>query len=110
MSANQGQVRENGECPFCGSRKASTRDKWAGTGQYRKRVAYTRCHECGARGPVIYTEEEYDVRNAGPSKMVEDAIHKGAWLAWCGLGRTWERQGAADDRQLTLNLEEDHGE
>lgn len=95
--------REDSTCPFCGSVAVSCRVKWGASNDYnKKRVAYAYCHECNARGPLISSEHVYDVRNERPDALMENALAKGAMLAWCGLMP--KDMSKEDERQMKLEL------
>ena len=78
------EQRPKGECPFCGSEAYECVTKWMGDGQYRRAAAYYRCRKCYARGPVISSEREYDVRNERPSVPAHMGLQMRAFSAWRG--------------------------
>ena len=71
-------------CPFCRSNASRLRvvDKWSSDrGANKRRIAYVRCLECNARGPIakgLY----YDVRNERPSMGSRQLIHEAAVVLW----------------------------
>jgi hypothetical protein len=78
------EQRPKGECPFCGSEAYECVTRWMGDGQYRRAAAYYRCRKCYARGPVISSEREYDVRNERPSVPAYMGLQMRAFSAWRG--------------------------
>ena len=82
------KVRERTKtsCPFCGSSNISVFDKWQSKkGYWRKRVSYVFCHSCKARGPIVKSDREYDIRNERMSEEESGLLHEEAMFAWCGI-------------------------
>ena len=82
------------DCPFCHASVTKLRiiSKWAGTGAYRRRVAYVRCLACNARGPTVEYRGDgsdvrfFDVRNDRFTKGDKMELAAGAMAvaAWDG--------------------------
>lgn len=71
-------------CPFCRANATRLRivDKWAaGDGANKRRVAYVRCLECNARGPMA-RGLVYDVRNERPSMGASQLLREHAIMLW----------------------------
>ena len=73
-------------CPFCNASPTRLRivDKWARRNIcYSRRIAYVRCLECNARGPIA-KGLEYDIRNERPSMGALQLIRDRAVELWDG--------------------------
>lgn len=71
-------------CPFCKSGPSRLRvvEKWSGRNTYyARRVAYVRCLECNARGPVA-KGLAYDIRNERPSMGAKQLLRDRAIELW----------------------------
>lgn len=79
-------------CPFCNANptRLCVIDKWLGKGVYRNRVAYVRCLDCNARGPIS-RGLMYDIRNDRPSMGAAQLLREHAIELWDGA--TPEPQG-----------------
>ena len=77
-------------CPFCKANPTRLRivDKWAADdGANKRRVAYVRCLDCNARGPLA-RGLAYDVRNERPSMGARQLLREHAAMLWDGDGFT----------------------
>lgn len=73
-------------CPFCKASPTRLRvtEKWSGHNTYyARRVAYVRCLDCNARGPVA-KGLEYDIRNERPSMGSKQLLRERAIELWNG--------------------------
>lgn len=78
------ETRADNSCPFCGALTNVCETKWTGKGMFRRLGAYWRCNNCNARGPLIATEQAYDVRNDHPANSTVMSIVRRAERAWRG--------------------------
>jgi len=75
------------DCPFCGSDRTSVVDKWLRSDGYvQKRGGYVHCHTCGARGPLVKLDADFDVRNERVSQAGREKIQADAVEAWNRAG------------------------
>lgn len=80
-------------CPFCKASPTRLRvtEKWSDHNTYyARRVAYVRCLDCNARGPVA-KGLAYDIRNERPSMGSKQLLRERAIELWDGT--TPDQQG-----------------